>query len=163
MCFQLSFVSFSSFAQLCTCALDPEIILALHPEILLRVAGPAELIIVLADVENLEDRRSIRTGEHDRNLPVPVHALAVLLVDRRAQNHAVAQLKAAPRGSLFRLPALGGSAVVLVGLVVGELLGVLDQVRVQDAVRGVARRLGFWLNFLIFCMVLLVARCSPGL
>ena len=56
MCFRLSIVSFSSFSQLCTCALDLEIILALHPEILLRVAGPAELIIVLADVEDLEDR-----------------------------------------------------------------------------------------------------------
>eukprot|EP00966_Prymnesium_polylepis_P261616 6043073-Prymnesium_polylepis.1 len=34
-----------NFAQLCKCALDLEIILAHHPEILLRVAGPAELII----------------------------------------------------------------------------------------------------------------------
>ena len=100
MCFRLSIVSFSSFARLCTCAL--EVILALLREILLRVLGPAELLIVLADVEDLEERHSIRTGEHDRNLPVPVHALAVLLVDRRAEN------RAAPRSSLFRLPALGG-------------------------------------------------------
>ena len=82
-------VSFSSVAQIYTCALDLEVILALHREILLRVAGPAELVVVLADVENLEDLRSIRSGEHDRNLSVPVHALAVLLVERRSENRAV--------------------------------------------------------------------------
>jgi hypothetical protein len=48
------------------------------------------------------------------------------------------------RGALGRAgedPILVGG-VVLIGRVVGELLRVLDQVRVQDAVRGGARRLG---------------------
>ena len=72
----LSSVSFPSFAH----ALDLEVVLALRLEILIRVLGPTELLVVLADVEDLEDRRSIRTGEHDRNLPVPVHAIAELLV-----------------------------------------------------------------------------------
>jgi hypothetical protein len=119
MCFRLSVVSFSSFAQLCTCVLDLEV----FPlrEILLREAGPAELLVVLADVEGLENRRSIRTGERDRNLPVPLHALAVLLVDRRAENRAVAQEKAAPRSSLLAPRALArqgaGSVRGLVALV----------------------------------------------
>ena len=43
-------------------------------------------------------------------------------------------------GRLLEDPVLV-DGVVLVGLLVGEKLGVLDQVRVQDAVRGVARRL----------------------
>jgi hypothetical protein len=69
--------------------LSPVIIFALLREILLRVLGPAVLIIVLANVQDLEDRISIRTGELDWNLPVPVHALAVLLVERRSENRAV--------------------------------------------------------------------------
>ena len=81
---------------MCTGALDLVVIFALHREILLRVLGPAELLIVLADVEDLEDRVSIRTRELDWNFPVPFHAIAVLLVDRRAENRAVAIKKAAP-------------------------------------------------------------------
>ena len=67
-----SIVSFSIFVRFCTGALDLVVIIALHREILLRVLGPAELLIVLADVEDLENLRSIRSGEHDRNLPVPL-------------------------------------------------------------------------------------------
>eukprot|EP00966_Prymnesium_polylepis_P326853 7382737-Prymnesium_polylepis.1 len=116
-----------------TCTLDLEV-LSLF-KILLRVDGPAELLVVLSDVEDLEDLRSILGGEHDRNIDVPVHAIAVLLVDRRAKNRAVAHEKATPRVSLFRLPALGGSAVGhsdlsgLVGLagllLLGRLVGLL--------------------------------------
>ena len=101
----------------CTRALDLVVIYALLREILLRVLGPAELLIVLADVEDLENRLSIRTGELDRNLPVNSHAIAVFLVDRRAENRAVANEKAAPRSSRFRFRSLGTSAVGLVGLV----------------------------------------------
>ena len=90
----------------------------------------------------MPERISIRTGELDWNLPVPIHALAVLLVDRRAENRAVAQNEAAPRSSRFRFRSLGTSAVGLVVLV--GLVGLLDLLL-----------LGRVLGLLVFLVVLL--------